>query len=557
MFEMLGSHTRLLACLLLVASHSISVGNAATTDIAIDSGPPPALTTSCLNNSLTAPTWTVDSFVYNQDVGISAVNFILTSNIIDAALDCFGQSESGDRQVDGDCTSEDEDHQYSAQFSFSATTRRLSIEQTWTCDNNTADTPVKFSGNGSATLILQCQSRICTSTDPIRIPGKLLEPVELSPYIPPAPAGHDSPGCASRSESPSWTISGLEWRTGGRNYTWQGWATTVNITNHANKQAFSCAWIAQGKETSNVTNIDPPSGTFPGPLDPGPMWYSCDTHSLNENGNRSHNYEVETTVRLISSEERLLVNQTWYCDDEGAASPTKFYATGAIELPNLKCRPRPEIEPDATNNGLVPAGTPIINGSVCVTSDFKIDGKTESHYAMEPYALELPNPNAPKCTVLSFDPDKQYFLMSTAYVFRAHWWYFWRDGEPKGGFDVVILNFVTNRELSCMGFDSRLNINSTDFDPDYWFECDPIISSPELFKGMKVNYNAHTGILSVGMTWSCNELDPKNPIVFTAFGQSEISKPECKDDSDGTTRCLFPATSNIPLPFTNITWDMP
>jgi hypothetical protein len=30
---------------------------------------------------------------------------------------------------------------------------------------------------------------------------------------------------------------------------------------------------------------------------------------------------------------------------------------------------------------------------------------------------------------------------------------------------------------------------------------------------MKVNYNANTGILSVGMSWSCDELSPKDPCV--------------------------------------------
>ncbi|KAJ8121795.1 hypothetical protein ONZ43_g1842 [Nemania bipapillata] len=193
---------------------------------------------------------------------------------------------------------------------------------------------------------------------------------------------------------------------------------------------------------------------------------------------------------------------------------SKFYAVGTVALPSLKCKARPEIEPDATEIGFIPAGTPIINGSVCLGSDFDIAGKTESSYAMEPYALELPNPEASKCTVISFDPDKQYFLMDTAYVFRAHWWYFWRDGEPKGGLDVTIRNFVTDRELSCQGFDAKLNPNSTYFDPNYWFECSPSISYPDIFKGMKVNYNAKTGNLSVGMSWSCDELSPKDPCVF-------------------------------------------
>lgn len=95
----------------------------------------------------------------------------------------------------------------------------------------------------------------------------------------------------------------------------------VNITSQATQQTFSCVWQSQGHETSNVTIIGPPSGVFPFPLDPGPTWYQCDTHSLNENANHTHNYEVETLVRLISAEEKVLVNQTWYCDDEGPATP--------------------------------------------------------------------------------------------------------------------------------------------------------------------------------------------------------------------------------------------
>ncbi|RYC59707.1 hypothetical protein CHU98_g6494 [Xylaria longipes] len=526
--------------LLTVAPLLISASQAVATDITADDGPPPPLTTSCLNNSLTAPTWTVESFKYGEDDTTSTVNFILTSNTIPEELDCFGQAEEQSPRVNGECTNEDGKHEYSAQFVFDASTRDLSVEQDWACDDNAAGVPVNFVGIGTKKLVLDCKSSECTSTDPVRIPAKLLEPLELSPYIPRAPPGHDSPGCSSRSESPSWTISGLEWRTGGRNYTWQSWVTSgtgivgvgmrtqkssitmgrlltsniaVNITSRATQQTFLCVWHSQGHETSNVTIlIQPPSGVIPFPLDQEPAWYRCDTHSLNEHRNRTHNYEIETLVRVISAEEKLLVNQTWYCDDEGPASPAKFYAVGSVELPSLNCRERTEVEPDAADSWAT-AGTPVVNGSFCVSSDFDIDGKIESRYAMEPYALELPNPQASKCTVFSMDPDKQYLLFDTAYVFRSNWWYFWRDGEPKGGYDVTILSFVTQQEITCEGFDSRLNPNSTDFDPDYWIDCSFPVSYPAMIKNMKVNYNAHTDSLSVGISWTCDELSPEDPLV--------------------------------------------
>ncbi|KAI0466725.1 hypothetical protein F4859DRAFT_526404 [Xylaria cf. heliscus] len=467
MSKLLWARKNSLTWLFTVASHFISASNAITADITTSDGspPPPPLATDCLKISLTAPTWTVESFQYVEDDTIPTVNFILTSNMIPKKLDCFGQDTGRGLRFNGECTAEGDKHEHLAQF--------------------------------------------------------IRGPVMIT--------------------LPEYRIVGVG-------------MVKLNITSQATKQTFSCVWQSQGHETSNVTIIGPPSGVFPFPLDPGADWYHCDTHSLNENENRTHNYEVETLARLISAEETLLVNQTWYCDDEGPVSPTKFHAAGAVKLPSLRCRERPEVEPDAADLW-APAGAPIVNGSFCVGSDFNIDGNIESRYAMEPYALELPNPEASECTIISMDPDKQYLLVDTAYVFRSHWWYFVRDGEPKGGFDVTILSFVTEYELSCSGFDSRLNPNGTDFDPEYWFDCSFPPSYPGMIRSMKVNYNAHTNILSVGISWICDELSPEDPIIFTAFGRGEVSKPECADDSDGTTRCLFPAPSNIPLPFTNITWD--
>ncbi|KAJ2988130.1 hypothetical protein NUW58_g4136 [Xylaria curta] len=363
---------RFFVCIVVAASPLVSAGNITAKDLTTDWVRPPGPTTSCFVNSLTAPTWSVESFRYEGGHTVSTVSFTLTSNAIREGLRCFGQTTGDGPKVDGDCTGEDGEHKYPAQFKFDASSLRLSIEQTWACDDNAAKVP------------------------------------------------------------------------------------------------------------------------------------------LNENENRAHNYEVETSMRLVSAEGKLLVNQTWYCDDEGPVSPVKFYATGVVELLNLTCRARLEVEPDVADI-YIPSGTPIVNGSVCFGSHFDIDGRIESRYELEPYALELPNPEAPKCTVISMDSDKQFFILDTSYVFRANWWYFEREGEPKGGFDVTIHNFVTERELGCSGFSSRLNPNGTDYDPDYWFECISLPSYPDLIRSIRVNYNSKSGILSVGMSWSCDELSPKSP----------------------------------------------
>ncbi|KAI1177721.1 hypothetical protein F4777DRAFT_576799 [Nemania sp. FL0916] len=525
MFRLPWSRKSALTSFLIVSSHSISSSNAIALDKSLlDAGPPPALPTDCLNNSFAAPTWTVESFSYNTNGKISTVNFLLNSNTISEQLDCFGQV-GDDPSVDGDCISEDDEHLYSAQFTYEVSSRQLSLHQEWSCDSENPDgEPVIFVGTGSQKLALTCTSNTCTSTDVIRIPITLSQPIALSPYIPPAPPGHNTPGCGARSDSPSWTVSGFEWRTGGRNYTWQSWVSTgwaiagvglvkLNLTNSANQQTFSCQIVGRGHEVANVTIIDPPSGSIPFPTDPGIAWFPCDTHSVEEGGNYTHNYEVETLVRVVAGEDRIFVNQTWYCDDEGAASPAKFYAVGETTLPSLACSERLALEPGIAELFFTDPGTPLINGSICTTSSpFSLPGSLQSQYPMDPYALSLPNPLASHCTTTSFDPAQQYFVMESAYAFRPNWWYFWRGDAPQGGMDFTLRILVfADRTFGCSGFDPRLNPNSTAWDPEFWFECKPLVSDPPAYKGVKVNYNPDTGLLSAGMTWSCEELSPGNP----------------------------------------------
>ncbi len=95
----------------------------------------------------------------------------------------------------------------------------------------------------------------------------------------------------------------------------------------------------------------------------------------------------------------------------------KFHALGTVGLPNLKCWERLEVEPD-TADDIIPAGLPTTTDKVCFRPAFDINGQLEPRCAMEPYALELPNPEAPKSITISFDPGKQSFLLDTAYVVR-------------------------------------------------------------------------------------------------------------------------------------------
>jgi hypothetical protein len=183
----------------------------------------------------------------------------------------------------------------------------------------------------------RCNKTTCTASRPTRISARLSKPVDLQPHIPPAPEGHDAPGCKARSENvPSWTVTSLDWRTGGRNYTWQSWFISgtatkgagllkLNLTNHATGASFSCSWMSDFVEMSNFTGTYPPI-LIPFPSDPGVAWYDCAYNQYLEYeyplDHTRNNYEVRTSVRIFEAEERvIMINQTWYCDDEGADSP--------------------------------------------------------------------------------------------------------------------------------------------------------------------------------------------------------------------------------------------
>jgi len=98
----------------------------------------------------------------------------------------------------------------------------------------------------------------------------------------------------------------------------------INLTNHATHASISCYWQSNFKEMSNVTAYYPPEAT-PFYVDPGAGWYDCDKYDyygFQSFPGHTHNYEVQTSVRIFEAEERVvMINQTWYCDDEGADSP--------------------------------------------------------------------------------------------------------------------------------------------------------------------------------------------------------------------------------------------
>ncbi|KAI0522183.1 hypothetical protein F5B22DRAFT_643206 [Xylaria bambusicola] len=527
------------ALLSLVSSHLVAATNLTTADIHAND-PPPPLVDGCISNSFLAPVWAVDAFQYEEnDNGDSTANFILSSKVITNKLKCFGRAEGRRQSVQGECTNENERHKPSSQFLFVPSSRSLSIEPSWSCNGNDVREPTNFVGNGTTKLDIDCEWIECTLVNSTRILVKLHEPLEISPYIPPPPPGHSAPGCSSRSKSPSWSISEFTWYRGVTQYTtpnpigfppvtqYLGYeAGGMKVKNQAIQQTFVCGWQTWDEGTS---------------VEPRENWW-CNNYSEEEVKTARHTYEAEITFRHISSENKLLVNQTWYCDDEGRGSPEKFHATGSINV-------------TGSSGGLFPGQPPT------TVSNYTIEGKLESHYEMEPYALELPNAQAARCTVTSLDAQR-FFLVDPTSRYPTYWTYENRSYGVSGEFSLYLrFPFEDDDQVLCRVKGPELH--PTKFDPERWWHCEMLSygGDPMNVKALDFNYNRNTTILSINATWTCDDANREKPIYIHAFASGSIGDPVCHYDDYWTWQhCDFPALNitspPFSLPFTNFTFDV-
>ncbi|KAI0198493.1 hypothetical protein F4808DRAFT_435974 [Astrocystis sublimbata] len=519
------------AFLFLGASHVIAASDLTTAEVYADGPPSPPLD-GCTLNSILAPIWHVDAFKYEEDDGdgASTANFILSSRMIASQLKCFGRAEGRRQSVQGECISEDGKDLSTTQFSFGPSSRDLSIEPAWSCEGGDVRDPVNFVGNGTARLDIDCEWTECTVVESTRILVKLYEPLEISPNVPPPPPGHNTPGCSSRSKSPSWSIRDFTWHvgttmssgppnpiTGIPSITYLSFeAGSMKVKNEAIQQTFECVWQAFSEGSQ---------------VEPREIW-SCNTYSEEEVKTPRHTYEDEISFRHISSENRLVLNQTWYCDDEGRDSPEKFHATGSIEVPRVD-----------------------FPTQISQPSNFTIEGKLESHYEMEPDALELPNAEAARCTVVSLDAQR-FFLIDPALQWPTNWEYNNSTTSQIANFNLFMRFPFQDDYYVCRV--SGLELHPAEFDPERWWDCPPISQwDPQNLKDVGFNYNHDTAVLSVNATWTCDDMNG-TPIYFHAYAMGNIGEPECNwDDTFQRQHCTFPAlgTTSPPfsLPFTKLT----
>ncbi|KAI6082759.1 hypothetical protein F4821DRAFT_281503 [Hypoxylon rubiginosum] len=211
----------------------------------------------------------------------------------------------------------------------------------------------------------------------------------------------------------SWLISDFEWRTGAFEYTLSVGAgpapgpplnpptwyvcgasmVRMNITSSDGRDlTVACIEQTSDAKLANITDMSRynagPSGTPPA----SPHWFVCGGSQLfiyptgkgdawgvkppEPEWQVIDGYNVSTKMRLDPVEKVLSIAQTLYCDD-GPADCVEFNATGSARLPELDCRGRTVLEPDANvtvNSPIMGPSVPLslFDGSVCSGPDFRV-----------------------------------------------------------------------------------------------------------------------------------------------------------------------------------------
>lgn len=167
---------------------------------------------------------------------------------------------------------------------------------------------------------------------------------------------------------------------------------------------------------------------------------------------------------------------------------------------------------------------PLVNGSTCSSiNSFAVTGNLSSQNKMEPYALQLPRPVQRSCTTASVILQHEIIRNYTYDLIGVEYSAYDTLNDSNSNYEVLAgLNFILEMsgldvQLGCYGWDPRLNRQTKDYDPDYWFSCESYrdvdpggeggIEHDDLQSGL-VNFDAINYILNFNITWACSDISP-------------------------------------------------
>ncbi|KAK3989608.1 hypothetical protein QBC44DRAFT_342503 [Cladorrhinum sp. PSN332] len=464
------------------------------------------LVSGCTTNSFTIPSWLIQDFQAVSSTNSTAVSFQAHNRATNTSAELRCRLSRGN-STSQPCTVRGSDLPLYASLQLEKAYARLSVNETWTCNDLTPQKPITFAAIGDGALSINCTEdatagiETCrpTSRAPLLIKSALLSPVEINPTYVAGPLGHDAQGCSVNSSKPSWEVGASQLNLRTNNGTVEGGTGFIQIRNNVLGYTATC--------NGNFASF---SGFYP---------LQCTAQSTNRPREK---YHIQTIPEFNPETLTLSLNETWYCDDANPAVPVAITAHATAQLPII-CE---AFSPTTT---------------FCTGDAHTFPGRLVSSSPLPPYALKDPLPTAESCTISSVVFPSWWFsdLVTTTVPGTG-------TGSVKFGIELATGNSSFTGYPSVVvrgGVPISLlmgGANAEAAEPA-WYPCvfESVGDLSRTPTGCAFRYDSVERVLGVSADWKCGDLDAAHPVMFSGEVRWNVPELNCTTSSSRTT-CSTP-----------------
>ncbi|KAK4141971.1 uncharacterized protein C8A04DRAFT_30373 [Dichotomopilus funicola] len=475
-------------------------------------------TPGCTAQSFSIPSWLLDNVAYTDN----AVSFDVRNRATNytASLVCE-TAEAGVNacSIDGEASSNDP---LEASVDTTEDPTVFSLTQSWSCDDREKN--LTFTATGTASALLNY-------TSPLLVRGSLTAPISITPSYPAGPTGHNTPGCTSRSNSPSWTLTTIHYTdepaVGNSTAAYENF--NVLITNPAIAYQASCI----------------PGGGGNGLDDGGVAHLTCAGAEFQSGFMGA--YPIGTKAGFDPVEKGFWLEQTWFCDDEDAARPIQLTSSASTTLP-LTCTTSPDPTNQTTNTYCV-SDPPTI--TLTAGDDIHPNITTLPPYVLTD-SIPIPPSRGDGCTLTS--------LFEPGWVFSAFQSVTTNTTTGDSEEEKETVSFEMILAAQDIGFQYPIPIYQGEAgDEEGWWACeigaDGGNGLPLWPYECRFKWDGETKGLVVDAKWECKDLDLEHPVRFSGISTSVVNSTLTCETVNGQSTCSTTDPGySWSAPIEDVTW---
>ncbi|KAL1839900.1 hypothetical protein VTJ49DRAFT_1035 [Mycothermus thermophilus] len=481
------------------------------------------LTAGCTSNSFTIPSWVVQDFASQATSNLTVTSFNAINRATNEALGfrCLSTDSEEGWQNCSARNRTDATLPYTVAVRSEGTTAEFRFNETWSCDDIDARSPITFTAVGDGSVALTCDAAsggtTCRATKPAFIQASLSKPVSITPKYVSGPPNHSEPGCAATSGEATWEVM----------------ATQMTIQAPVAEYPRGSAFVIFRNDYLGYNALC--TGQYTGTAQPATLTCTGQTAVR-----RPEKYQIQSSALYDPVTHDLTVNQTWFCDDEDPAEPLALTALATTKL-DLDC--------DQLDERTI----------FCSGGSAPFSGTIANRQPLPPYSLNDPLSTFPSCTVAS--------------VAAPAWWLsgFQTNTTREQGesvtarFGMELLTGTTSN-VRPTGFGAHIVAHgvpvpfaseNVTLEELPWNEC--VIEAAGDWTlaptDCEFKYQMSSRYLGVRVGWTCSDLDPESLISFRAELRTLVPALTCVTATNGDIRCTPQDTQPWRVNATSVTWE--